>query len=101
MLAYTLIEKKQQGKALTKDEIRFLVKGFLKKEIPAYQMSAFLMAVYFKGMDADEISAYIDVILHSGKRVRFTDKSAYYVDKHSTGGVGDKISLILAPLAMA
>lgn len=101
MLAYTLIEKKQKGESLTKDEMRFLVNGFLKKAIPAYQMSAFLMAVYFKGMDATEIAAYIDVILNSGKRVRFTDKNAYYVDKHSTGGVGDKISLILAPLAMA
>lgn len=101
MLAYSLIEKKQQGKALSKKELEFLINGFLSKEIPDYQMSAFLMAVYFKGMDAEEINAYIDVILNSGKRVRFSQRSVYYADKHSTGGVGDKISLILAPLAMA
>ena len=101
MLAYTLIEKKQAGKALTKDEIHFLVNGFINKKIPDYQMSAFLMAVYFRGMDEEEIDAYIDVILNSGRRVRFEDKESYYVDKHSTGGVGDKVSLILAPLAMS
>ncbi|RKY52193.1 MAG: thymidine phosphorylase [Candidatus Neomarinimicrobiota bacterium] len=101
MLPYTLIEKKQNGQALDKDEIRFLVDGYVKKEIPEYQMAAFLMAVYFKGMEAEEINAYIDVILNSGKRVTFNDHKTYYADKHSTGGVGDKISLILAPLAMA
>jgi pyrimidine-nucleoside phosphorylase len=101
MLPYTLIEKKQSGQALNKDEIRFLVDGYVKKEIPEYQMSAFLMAVYFKGMVAEEINAYIDVILNSGKRVNFNNPNTYYADKHSTGGVGDKISLILAPLAMA
>ncbi len=101
MLAYTLIEKKQAGKSLTKGEIHYLVNGFLKKDIPDYQMAAFLMAVYFKGMTPEEINAYIDVILHSGRRVQFSDSNTYYADKHSTGGVGDKISLILAPLAMA
>jgi len=101
MLPYTLIEKKQHGQSLNKDEIRFLVDGYVKKDIPEYQMAAFLMAVYFKGMEAEEINAYIDVILNSGKRVTFSDKQTYYADKHSTGGVGDKISLILAPLAMA
>jgi len=101
MLPYTLIEKKQSGQALNKDEIRFLIDGYVKKEIPEYQMSAFLMAVYFKGMVAEEINAYIDVILNSGKRVNFNNPNTYYADKHSTGGVGDKISLILAPLAMA
>jgi pyrimidine-nucleoside phosphorylase len=101
MLPYTLIEKKQQGEALTKDEIRFLIDGYVKKEIPDYQIAAFLMAVYFKGMESEEINGYIDVILNSGKRVSFGDTGTYYADKHSTGGVGDKISLILAPLAMA
>ena len=101
MLPYTLIEKKQAGKALTKDEINFLINGYVNKSIPDYQIAAFLMAVYFKGMNAEEINAYIDVILHSGKRVEFSDTQTYYADKHSTGGVGDKISLILAPLAMA
>jgi pyrimidine-nucleoside phosphorylase len=101
MLAYSLIEKKQQGAALSKKELQFLINGFLSKTIPDYQISAFLMAVYFKGMEDEEINAYIDVILNSGKRIRFSDTSVYYADKHSTGGVGDKISLILAPLAMA
>jgi pyrimidine-nucleoside phosphorylase len=101
MIPYTLIEKKQAGKALNREEIHFMVNGYVNKDIPDYQMAAFLMAVYFKGMDTEEINAYIDVILNSGKRVEFSDKTSYYVDKHSTGGVGDKISLILAPLAMA
>lgn len=101
MLPYTLIEKKQVGEALTKDEISFLVDGYVKKSIPDYQMSAFLMAVYFKGMTAEEINAYIDVILNSGRRITFDNNNTFYADKHSTGGVGDKISLILAPLAMA
>ena len=101
MLPYTLIEKKQSGEALNKDEIKFLVDGYVNKSIPDYQMAAFLMAVYFKGMEAEEINAYIDIILNSGRRVQFDDNSTYYADKHSTGGVGDKISLILAPLAMA
>jgi pyrimidine-nucleoside phosphorylase len=101
MLPYTLIEKKQSGQVLNKDEIRFFVDGYVKKEIPEYQMAAFLMAVYFKGMIAEEINAYIDVILNSGKRIKFNNNNTYYADKHSTGGVGDKISLILAPLAMA
>ena len=101
MLPYTLIEKKQAGKVLSKDELSFFVNGYVNHTIPDYQMSAMLMAIYFKGMVAEEINAYIDVILHSGKRVQFNNPSAYYADKHSTGGVGDKVSLILAPLAMA
>ena len=101
MLPYTLIEKKQSGENLNKDEIRFLVDGYVKGSIPDYQMSAFLMAVYFKGMGTEEINAYIDVILNSGRRVSFENSEVYYADKHSTGGVGDKISLVLAPLAMA
>ena len=96
MLPYTLIEKKQHGEALNKDEIKFLIDGYVKNSIPDYQIAAFLMAVYFKGMGPDEINAYIDVILNSGRRVTFKDTDAYYADKHSTGGVGDKISLILA-----
>ena len=101
MLPYTLIEKKQSGENLSKDEIKFLVEGYVKGSIPDYQMSAFLMAVYFRGMGTEEINAYIDIILNSGRRVSFDDNTTYYADKHSTGGVGDKISLILAPLAMA
>ncbi len=101
MIPYTLIEKKQAGKELTKDEISFFVNGYVNKSIPDYQMAALLMAVYFKGMNSNEINGYIDVILNSGRRVQFEDKNTFYADKHSTGGVGDKISLILAPLAMA
>lgn len=101
MLAYHLIEKKQAGQALNRDEINFLVNGYVAQQIPDYQMSAFLMAVYFQGMTQEELNVYIDVILNSGNRVKFEDNETYYVDKHSTGGVGDKISLILAPLAMA
>ncbi len=99
MLPYTLIEKKQAGKALNRKEWEFFITGFLSEEIPAYQMSAMLMAVYFRSLEDHEVSDLIDIVIKSGKRLRFTDKKFFYADKHSTGGVGDKISLILAPLA--
>ncbi|MDD3807428.1 MAG: thymidine phosphorylase, partial [Candidatus Marinimicrobia bacterium] len=101
MLPYTLIEKKQAGKALTREEWEFFIFGFLSKEIPDYQMSAMLMAIYFQGLEDDEISNLIDIVIKSGKRIHFKNKDIFYADKHSTGGVGDKISLILAPLAAA
>ncbi len=101
MLAYSIIEKKQAGKELSKDEIKFFVIGFLEKKIPAYQMSALLMAIYFKGLTEKETASFLDIVINSGERIKFQKTDKFIVDKHSTGGVGDKISIILAPLLAA
>lgn len=93
-----LIQKKKQGEALNKSEIDFIIKGYTKGDIPDYQMSAFLMAVYFKGMNKEEISNLTLAFVDSGDRVDLSAIEGIKVDKHSTGGVGDKISLIVIPL---
>ena len=93
------IEIKKQGRELTDQQIRFVVDGFTRDQFPIYQMSAFLMAVWFSGMSADETASLTGAMLRSGEELdtgSFTGPSA---DKHSTGGVGDKVSLLLAPLA--
>ena len=93
-----LIEKKRDGGVLTDDEIRFIIKGFTDGSIPDYQMSAFAMTVFNKGMTDHETAVLTDAMMRSGDTVdlsRFGDKS---VDKHSTGGVGDKTTLIVAPI---
>jgi len=94
----TLIERKRDGYALDEDEIRFLVNAFTDGRMPDYQMSAFAMAVYFQGMDADETVALTRAMLASGAAFRWPGNAPRVVDKHSTGGVGDKVSLVLAPL---
>ncbi|MFT8316053.1 MAG: pyrimidine-nucleoside phosphorylase [Clostridium sp.] len=96
-----LINKKKEGKALSKDEIEFIVSGYVKGSIPDYQMSAFLMAVYFKGMDREEISNLTLSYVNSGNTVDLSGIKGIKVDKHSSGGVGDKISLIVIPLVAA
>ena len=96
-----LIEKKRDGGVLTDDEIRFIIRGFTDGSIPDYQMSAFAMTVFYKGMTDHETAVLTDAMMHSGDTVdlsRFGDKS---VDKHSTGGVGDKTTLIVAPIVAA
>ena len=93
-----LIEKKRDGGVLTDDEIRFIIKGFTDGSIPDYQMSAFAMTVFYKGMTDHETAVLTDAMMRSGDTVdlsRFGDKS---VDKHSTGCVGDKTTLIVAPI---
>ncbi|NWF88803.1 MAG: thymidine phosphorylase [Ignavibacteriaceae bacterium] len=101
MNAVELIRKKRNGESLTSSEIQFLIDSYLKKNIPDYQFSAFLMAVYFKGMNENEQSALTNAMINSGVVVNLKDIIGVKVDKHSTGGVGDKTSLIIAPIAAA
>ena len=96
-----LIEKKRDRGELTPDEIAFLIRGYTKDEIPDYQMSAFLMAAFLNGMSENETSALLNEMLHSGEVLQHNEISLPKVDKHSTGGVGDKTSLVIAPVAAA
>lgn len=96
-----LINKKKEGKVLSKDEIEFIVSGYVNGSIPDYQMTAFLMAVYFKGMNREEISNLTLSYVNSGNTVDLSGIKGIKVDKHSSGGVGDKISLIVIPLVAA
>ena len=101
MLIASLIERKRDGHPLTADEWSEVVARYTAGDVPDYQMSALLMAVLFRGLDSTELDAYADALLRSGDRLRFDDFSKPRVDKHSTGGVGDKTSLILVPLVAA
>jgi len=101
MRTVDLIQRKRDGGELTPQEIEYLVGGYTSGEIPEYQMSAFLMAVYFQGMTDREVSSLTDCMLRSGETVDLSAVPGMKVDKHSTGGVGDKTSLIVAPLAAA
>jgi pyrimidine-nucleoside phosphorylase/thymidine phosphorylase len=101
MRTVDLIQRKRDGAELSPGEIEFLVEGYTSGEIPDYQMSAFLMAVYFSGMSDREVSRLTECMLRSGDTVDLSQIPGVKVDKHSTGGVGDKTSLIVAPLAAA
>jgi pyrimidine-nucleoside phosphorylase/thymidine phosphorylase len=101
MRPYEIIHAKRDGHAIPAAEIAALVDGFTRGEIPEYQMSAFCMAVFFRGMDAGEVTALTEAMLRSGDVLDLSDVPGAKVDKHSTGGVGDKVSLALAPLAAA
>ena len=94
----SLIERKRDGQELTAEEIDFLVSGFTHGEIPDYQISAWLMATFFQGMTAEETQHLTTAMMESGTILEYPKDSPPKVDKHSTGGVGDKVSLILAPL---
>jgi len=99
MRTVDLIHKKREGEELAPEEIQFLVEGYTKGEIPDYQMAAFLMAVFFTGMTDRELSTLTELMIASGETVDLSSVPGAKVDKHSTGGVGDKTSLIVAPLA--
>ena len=94
----SLIEKKRDGHALTTKEIKFLVEEFTLGNLPDYQMSALAMAIFFRGMTAVETHHLTEAMMHSGRVLKYPDDSPPKIDKHSTGGVGDKVSLVLAPL---
>lgn len=107
MRAVDIITKKRgtvlcpKGEALTPEELDFLIKGYVRGEIPDYQIAAWLMAVYFNGMTFAETGSLTESMLNSGETISLTSLKGPFVDKHSTGGVGDKISLPLAPIAAA
>jgi pyrimidine-nucleoside phosphorylase/thymidine phosphorylase len=101
MRTVDLIHRKRDGEELAADEIRFLVDGYTRGDIPDYQMSAFLMAVFYSGMSDREVSSMTDCMVNSGTTVNLSEIPGIKVDKHSTGGVGDKTSLIASPLAAA
>ena len=101
MVMYDLIEKKKKGLALDKEEIEYVVNGYTKGEIPDYQMSSFLMAVWFRGMNKQETYELTMSMMRSGDVLDLSKIKGVKVDKHSTGGVGDKTTLILGPIVAA
>ncbi|MBR3637109.1 MAG: pyrimidine-nucleoside phosphorylase, partial [Lachnospiraceae bacterium] len=98
MRAVDLIQKKRDGQTLSDDEIQFLIEGYTKGDIPDYQMSAFTMAVYFRKMNEAETLTLTKAMVQSGDTLDLSAIDGIKVDKHSTGGVGDKTSLSLLPL---
>lgn len=98
MIPQQLIEAKRDGAALLADDLRAFLKAYESGAVAEEQMSAFLMAVFFRGLSEDELSTLTDTMLHSGTVLDFSELPGPCVDKHSTGGVGDKVSLVLAPL---
>src|SRR5436309_3401055 len=101
MLVVPLIERKRDGGALTPEEWSALVAAYTAGRVPDYQMAALLMAVLLRGLERHELAALTDAMLASGQRLSFDSWATPRVDKHSTGGVGDKVSLVLAPLVAA
>ncbi|HEV7521776.1 MAG TPA: thymidine phosphorylase [Candidatus Angelobacter sp.] len=101
MLVTDLIRRKRDGAELLRNEIEFLVNGYTRDQIPDYQMSSWLMAVLLRGMSRAELAALSETMLNSGQVLDFSELGAAKADKHSTGGVGDKTSLIIAPIVAA
>ena len=98
MIFSNLISKKRDGFNLKKSDVELFFNGYLTGKVTDAQMSAMLMAIYFNGMDEEEIFSLVEVMLRSGKTLDFSDSKDFVADKHSTGGIGDKVSLILAPI---
>ncbi len=101
MRTVDLITRKRDGEELRPEEIQYLVDGYTSGQIPDYQMSAFLMAVFFSSMTEAEADVLTEIMMQSGEQIDLSDIPGVKVDKHSTGGVGDKTSLIAAPIAAA
>ncbi len=101
MRAYDVIKKKRDGGTLAPEEIAEFIEGFTEGTVPDYQAAALVMAIYFRGLGAAELSAWTDALLRSGDVLDLSDIPGRKVDKHSTGGVGDKVSICLAPLVAA
>ncbi|MDP3178841.1 MAG: thymidine phosphorylase, partial [Spirochaetaceae bacterium] len=101
MRAVDIIMKKRQGGELEREEIAHMISGYVSGEIPDYQISAWLMAIFFRGMVPRETADLTELMLRSGKVMDLSGIPGPFVDKHSTGGVGDKVSLILAPMVAA
>ena len=101
MRVVDIIDKKKKNKELTKAEIEFLLEGYLKGTVPDYQMSSFLMSVYFNNMTKDELTNFTLTMRDSGDTIYFDNLNHYLVDKHSTGGVGDKVTVVLGPILSA
>ena len=101
MRPYEIIMKKRNGETLSREEIIFFVEGYTKDNIPDYQMAALMMAIFIRGMEAEESAALTQAMLDSGDKIDLSGIEAVKVDKHSTGGVGDKVSLVLAPVVAA
>ncbi|MDE2752578.1 MAG: thymidine phosphorylase, partial [Gemmatimonadota bacterium] len=100
MIPQQIIARKRDGEALAPEELEAFLTAYLAGAVGDDQMAAFLMAVYFNGLEGEELNAMVEVMIHSGEVIWRGDGSAGpRVDKHSTGGVGDKVSLVLAPLA--
>lgn len=98
MRMYDIIAKKKHGEIITDEEFDFFINGYINDEIPEYQVSALLMAIYFQGLSREETVAFTHKIMHSGDVIDLSDIEGIKVDKHSSGGVGDTTTLILAPL---
>ena len=101
MLFVELIRKKRDGKELSRQEIEWIVSAYTRNEVPDYQVSAFLMAALLRGLSHEETAFLTNAMLCSGSVLNFAEIPGSKVDKHSTGGVGDKTSLILAPIVAA
>ncbi len=98
MRALDIIIKKRNGETLTREEIRFLIRGYVSDDIPEYQVSAWLMSIFFRGMSPEETAFLTREMIDSGETIDLSGLTGPFIDKHSTGGVGDKVSLILAPI---